>query len=91
MAWFDWLTGIFSGSSTTKIPRPIKATEINPATDLHRHEDLHDHGHHGSAGSMFDDWHHHETDSTGHAAGSSLDDWSHGSGIASGHDPFDRW
>ena len=26
--------------------------------DLRHHEDLHDYGHHGSAGSMFDDWSH---------------------------------
>ena len=111
MALFDWLIGLFSGSTTTDTPRQIEPMEINPATglpmttgigsvdvagnpygiDLRRHEDLHDYGHHGSAGSMFDDWHHHETGSTGHSAGSSFDDWSHGSSIGSGNDPFDRW
>ena len=111
MALFDWLTGLFSGSSTTEAPPLVEPMEINPATglpmtagigsvnvagnpygtDLRHHEDLHDPGRHGSAGSMFDDWYHHETGHIGNSAGSSSDDWSHGSGIGSGHDPFDRW
>ena len=111
MAWFDWVTEISTGPSSTEAPPPVESMEINPATglpmtaglgsvdvagnpygtDLHRYEDLHDHGGHGSAGSMFDDWHNHETDHIGHSAGLSYDDWSDGSGIGGGHDPFDRW
>ena len=34
MAKFDWLTGLFSGSSSVAATPPIEPVEINPATGL---------------------------------------------------------
>ena len=81
MAWFDWLTGIFTGSETTgAAPPPIEPVEINPATgnpygtDLHRpHED--------HVWSAHDDY----------AAHSTHDHWNDWSSPAGGQDAWRDW
>ena len=94
MAWFDWLTGLFTGPNIPDAPPPIEPVEINPATGLPMTggiggvdvggnpygTDLH-RSHDDHVWSAYDDHAHHRTH----------DRWNDWSSPTSGHDSWRDW
>lgn len=85
MAWFDWLTGLFTGPGASEAPPPIEPVEINPATGLPMTGGI---GSVDVGGNPYGiDLHRHE-DYAHHLTHDHWNDWSSPAG---GHDSWRDW